>query len=114
MYSQFGKRRPKVWLERVGQKNQIIESDLSWTIVQPPGLVDKPMTNKVVAGTEVKLGSLSSITLIEVSAFIINEVLSSSFNQKTVFVKIKSGKAVNQATKRQTPNGLARFQLIFS
>jgi putative NADH-flavin reductase len=69
----FRKRLPNIWLDRVGQESQVANSGLSWTIVKPPKLVDRPQTNKVVAGTDVKLGLLSSITRDDLSEFLIDE-----------------------------------------
>lgn len=90
MISLFRKRLPKIWLDRVGQESQVIDSGLSWTIVKPPKLVNRALTGKVVAGTGVKLGLLSSITREDLSEFLINEALAGLYTQKAVFVKNKS------------------------
>jgi putative NADH-flavin reductase len=83
----FRKRLPLIWLDRLGQENQVIHSGLSWTIVKPPRLVDRQPTGKVVAGTNVKLGLLSSITRGDLAEFHIQAVLSARYEQRAVFVR---------------------------
>lgn len=87
MISLFNKRLPLIALDRIGQENQVINSGLSWTIVKPPRLVNKQSTGKVVAGSNVKLGMLSSITRDDLSEFLINEVLSKSYERSVIFVR---------------------------
>ncbi|MBM2838992.1 MAG: epimerase [Deltaproteobacteria bacterium] len=87
MISIFNKRLPLIALDRIGQEKQVVNSGLSWTIVKPPRLVDKQATGKVVAGNDVKLGLLSSITREDLAEFLINETLSERFEQSAVFVR---------------------------
>ena len=87
MTSAFRKRLPRVWRDRVGQENQVIQSELSWTLVKPPRLVDRPPTGKVVAGTNVKLGLLSSMTRGDLAEFHLRAVLSAQYVQRAVFVR---------------------------
>jgi len=87
MVSLFRKRLPEIWLDRVGQEQQVENSDLSWTIVKPPKLVDKPQTHKLVAGTHVKLGLLSSITRNDLAEFLLDEAQEGLYHQQAVFVR---------------------------
>jgi len=83
MVSLFRKRLPEI----VGQEQQVENSDLSWTIVKPPKLVDKPQTHKLVAGTHVKLGLLSSITRNDLAEFLLDEAQEGLYHQQAVFVR---------------------------
>lgn len=87
MVSLFNQRLPLIALDRIGQENQVINSGLSWTIVKPPRLVNKQSTGKVVAGSNLKLGMLSSITRDDLSEFLINEALSKSYERSVIFVR---------------------------
>ena len=87
MVSLFRKRLPELWLDRVGQEQQVMHSDLSWTIVKPPKLVNKPQTHQVIAGPHVKLGLLSSITRDDLAEFLLDEAQNGLYHQKAVFVR---------------------------
>jgi len=87
MVSLFRKRLPGIWLDRVGQEQQVLNSDLSWTIIKPPKLVNKAQTHKIVAGTHVKLGLLSSITRDDLAEFLLDEAQAGLYHQQAVFVR---------------------------
>lgn len=59
----------------------IMNSELNWTIVRCPNIVDKPAKGTVTAtldGKDLKL----SITLTDMAAFIVNQIRSSSFSRQ--------------------------------
>jgi len=87
MTSAFRKRLPLAWLDRVGQEEQVMVSGLSWTIVKPPRLVDRPPTGKVIAGPDVRLGLSSSITRDDLAAFHLQAVSSAQYEQRIVFIR---------------------------
>jgi len=101
MVSLFRKRLPEIWLDRVGQESQVLNSGLSWTIVKPPKLVDKPPANKVVAGTHVRLGLLSSITRNDLANFLLDEAQAASYHQQAVFVRGQGGLRIFDRIKRR-------------
>jgi putative NADH-flavin reductase len=59
----------------------IMNSELNWTIVRCPNIVDKPAKGTVTAtldGKDLKL----SVTLTDMAAFIVNQIRSSSFSRQ--------------------------------
>ncbi len=59
----------------------IMNSELNWTIVRCPNIVDKPAKGAVTAtldGKDLKL----SVTLTDMAAFIVNQIRSSSFSRQ--------------------------------
>ncbi len=87
MISLFNQRLPLIARDRAGQEHQVVSSGLNWTVIKPPRLVDKPATGKVLAGTDVKLGLLSSLTREDLADFLINEALSENYVSNAIFIK---------------------------
>lgn len=77
---------PRAYNDRVEQEDVIKQSSLEWTIVKPPRLTDI-MTHNVVAGPDVRVGLLSSISRKSLAGFIVNEIESPQYIDKVVFVR---------------------------
>lgn len=87
MTSIFNERLSSVAQDRVAQEKAVIYSELNWTIVKPPRLTDKKSKGTIIAGKDIRLGSLSSITTDDLSEFLLNTSLSDNFSREYVFIK---------------------------
>ena len=87
MTSIFNERLLSVAMDRALQEKQIFNSGLNWTIVKPPRLDNKKAKRKIVAGPDIRLGSLSSITLDDLAEFLLDVTISDKFINNHVFVR---------------------------
>jgi hypothetical protein len=56
-------------------------------VVKPPRLTDGNAKGKVRAGTEIKVGMMSSVPREDLAAFMLDQIGRSEFVRKCVFVK---------------------------
>lgn len=77
---------PRAYNDRVEQEDVIKESSLEWTIVKPPRLTDMPVRN-VIAGPEVRVGLLSTISRGSLARFMVSEIEDSRYIGRVVFVR---------------------------
>lgn len=73
--------------DREGQEVRVKMSDLDWTIVKPPRLSARKASGKYLAGSDVRLGLLSSISRTDLADFLLSAATSASHNREIVFVK---------------------------
>ena len=64
-----------------------MHSGLDWTIVKPPRLTDGAAKGKWLAGTDVRLGMLSSITRDDLANFLVTKTLKPQYIGQAVFVR---------------------------
>lgn len=83
----FKRHLPQVASDRVGQENVVISSGLAWTIVKPPRLTDGAARGRWSAGTDVRLGMLSSISRDDLADFLLAETVMPQYAGQAVFVR---------------------------
>lgn len=87
MSDMLKRHSPQIIADRVGQESAVMRSGLSWTIVKPPRLTDDAAKGSWVAGTDIRLGLLSSITRNDLANFLVAETLSPQYIGQAVFVR---------------------------
>lgn len=87
MVELFNRRMPELAKDREEQEKEVMESGLDWTIVKPPKLTDGNGKGKWVAGRDVRVGLLSSITREDLAGFILGEVFHDSFGKNAIFIR---------------------------
>lgn len=87
MADAFRRHTPQIAADRVGQERTVMQSGLDWTIVKPPRLTDGAAQGKWRAGTEVRLGMLSSIARADLADFLVTETLRPQHIGQVVFVR---------------------------
>lgn len=83
----FERRRPAIAQDRAGQERVVTESNLRWTIVKPPRLVDGHPRGRVQAGPDIRVGLLSRIRRADLAAFLLRETEDCAFLRSRVVVK---------------------------
>lgn len=86
MADMFRRHSSQIANDRVGQERVVMHSGLDWTIVKPPRLTDGAAKGKWCAGTDVRLGMLSSITRADLADFLVAETLKPQYIGEAVFV----------------------------
>ena len=81
------KSMPELARDREEQERLIMESECDWTIVKPPRLTDGPARGRVRAGTDLRVGLLSSISRRDLAAFLVSLVSSTQYSGRRVLVK---------------------------
>ena len=87
MADMFKRHSPQVESDRVGQERVVMHSGLAWTIVKPPRLTDGAAKGKWLAGADVRLGMLSSISRADLADFLVTETLKPQHIGQAVFVR---------------------------
>ena len=87
MADAFRRHTPQSADDRVGQERTVMQSGLDWTIVKSPRLTDGAAQGKWRAGTEVRLGILSSIARADLADFLVTETLRPEHIGQAVFVR---------------------------
>jgi hypothetical protein len=72
--------------DRQREAELIMSSDLDWTLVRPPHLVDGSATGRVRAGTDLQLGLRDQITRADLGRFIVEQLNDSRFVGQAPFV----------------------------
>jgi uncharacterized protein YbjT (DUF2867 family) len=65
--------------DRQREAELIMSSDLDWTIVRPPRLVDGSATGRVRAGDHLQLGLRDQITRADLGRFVVEQLNDSRF-----------------------------------
>ena len=86
MVAAFNRRLPLVASDRTGQENAVKQSELDWTIVKPSRLTNGKAHGKWFAGTDVRVGLLSSIARDDLAEFLLQEILNPQFTRQAVFI----------------------------
>jgi putative NADH-flavin reductase len=79
--------RPPMARDREGQEEAVAASALDWTLVKPPRLTDGDPTGRVVAGPDVRVGLLSSISRADLAAFMLDAVLDPAYVRRRLIVR---------------------------
>lgn len=87
MTDMFNRRSPQVASDRAGQERVVTHSGLAWTIVKPPHLTNDATTGKWIAGANVRLGMMSSISREDLAAFLVAEAMEQQYIGQAVFVR---------------------------
>ena len=87
MAEAYRRRQPELARDREEQERLIMESECDWTIVKPPRLTDGPARGRVRAGTDLRVGLLSSISRRDLAAFLVSLVSSTQYSGRRVLVK---------------------------
>ena len=87
MSDMFKRHSLQVAHDRERQESVVIHSGLAWTIVKPPRLTDGAAKGKWSAGTNVRLGMLSSISRDDLAEFLLTETVRPQYIGQAVFVR---------------------------
>lgn len=72
--------------DRAAQEQQVRQSDLNWTIVKPPRLTNSPGTGRIVAGKNIKIGLMASISRQDLAEVLLDQC-GNDTAEKILFVK---------------------------
>jgi len=81
------KRQPVMMKDRDDQERFVKGSQLEWTVFKPPRLTEKSAKGGCKAGTDVKVGLLSSVTRGDLASFIVDEIQNPKHLRECVFIK---------------------------
>ncbi len=81
------RRWPQQNRDREGQEKVVMHSGLDWTIVKPPRLTDGYAKGRWDAGSDVRLGMLSSIARADLATFLLEETLTPAHTGQLVFIR---------------------------
>lgn len=70
----FQARRPAVAADREAQETLVMQSALAWTVLKPPRLTSGPETGNIVAGPDLAVGLLSSLSRADLAAFMLDAI----------------------------------------
>jgi len=70
----YAQRRPAAARDRIDQERLVQESGLDWTIVKPPRLTDSAGGHDVTAGPALRVGLISSISRVDLAAFVLDAI----------------------------------------
>ncbi len=76
----------RMMIDRRAQEAVVIGSDLDWTIVRPPRLLDGPKTGNYQAATDLVIGTKAGIRRADVADFLLKAVTTSQFARQGVAV----------------------------
>lgn len=83
----YRRRWPAEGRDRDRQEAVVAESGLDWTIVKPPRLSDRPPRGRTLAGTDLRVGMLSSVTRADLARFLMEEIATPRFLRSRVIVR---------------------------
>jgi putative NADH-flavin reductase len=72
--------------DRAEQERLVKESDLEWTLIKPPRLTNGPRSKRFRAGPDLRVGLLSLVSMADVAAFTLSEILDPKHIREAVFV----------------------------
>lgn len=87
MVAMFNRRLPLVASDCAGQENIVKQSGLDWTIVKPSRLTNGKAKGKWLAGPDVRVSLLSSITRDDLADFLLQEAFNPQFAGQAVFIR---------------------------
>lgn len=83
----FQKHQPAVAEDRAMQEELIGKCGLDWTIIKPPRLTEGKKKGRYRAGEGLKVGAFSRISRQDLSAFILDQLVSDEYAGKRVVVE---------------------------
>jgi putative NADH-flavin reductase len=86
MISMYQRQQARGAQDRIEQERLVRQSALDWTIIKPPRLTDGVASRHVRAGSDLRVGLLSSISRADLTAFLMDEVEHPRFVGQAVFV----------------------------
>lgn len=81
------KKYASSFIDRAGQEKSVMNSDLYWTLVKPPRLVENGERKIFIYSETLKMGLLSSIGFDDLAEFIVEQITSKDYLHKSVYVK---------------------------
>jgi putative NADH-flavin reductase len=85
--SSYRKNQPAQAQDRTEQEKLVEESGLDWTLVKPPRLSNGAARGRIRAGTNLKVGAFSSISRMDLSIFILDQVEAKEYMGEKVIVQ---------------------------
>jgi putative NADH-flavin reductase len=79
MKNYYQKQQPALARDRSEQEQRVEASELEWTLVKPPRLTNGRGRGRVQSGENLQVGALSSISRVDVSRFILDQVESTEY-----------------------------------
>ena len=87
MKSSYQKQQPALAKDRTDQEKCVETSGLDWTLVKPPRLSDGKGRGRIHSGEDLKVGAMSSLSRVDLSRFILDQVESQEYIGKKVVVQ---------------------------
>ena len=87
MKGAYQKQQPVLANDRLEQEQRVAASGLDWTLVKPPRLTNGPARGRVRSGERLNIGAMSSISRLDLSRFILDQVGSQEYIGKSVAVR---------------------------
>lgn len=87
MTDMFKRRSPQAASDRAGQENVVMHSGLAWTIAKPPRLTGGEAKSGWLAGPDIRVGLLSSISRNDLADFLVTETLVPQHIGQAVFIR---------------------------
>jgi putative NADH-flavin reductase len=87
MKDSYQKQQPNLAQDRADQEKCIEASNLDWTIVKPPRLTNGKGSGHIRSGEALKVGAMSSLSRVDLSRFLLDQVHSQEYVGKRVVVK---------------------------
>lgn len=80
-------RLPDVFKDRAGQEEILKDSTLEWTLVKPPRLIENGERKIFIYSETLKMGMASSMGFDDLAEFLVEQIESKDYLQKSVYVK---------------------------
>ncbi len=87
MKNAYRKQQPAQAKDRLEQEQRVAASGLDWTLIKPPRLTNGPARGRVRSGERLNVGAMSSISRLDLSRFILDQVDSPEYVGKGVVVR---------------------------
>jgi putative NADH-flavin reductase len=87
MVRSFRRRYPVLADDRADQERIVAQSDCTWMLLKPPRLTDGPPEANYIAGPEVRVGLLTSVSRATLARFIVSEIVAAKHKRQTVFIR---------------------------
>lgn len=83
----MNRRLPEIFKDRAGQEEEVKKDSLEWTIVKPPRLIENGERRIFIYSETLKMGLASSIGFDDLAEFLVEQIASKDYLQKSVYVK---------------------------
>lgn len=83
----YQRKQPAPHQDRVQQEQIVRDSGLDWTILKPPRLTMGKPTQRLLAGSDVKVGLLSSASRWDLGKLVVQEILRPSLVERVAFIR---------------------------
>jgi putative NADH-flavin reductase len=87
MKNSYQKQQPVLAQDRADQEKCIETSGLDWTVVKPPRLTNGKGSGHVRSGEALKVGAMSSLSRVDLSRFLLDQMDSQEYMGKQVVVE---------------------------